>query len=95
MLLKAGLTGCVRVALSYYTVSWLSLSTGVLLPELVLSMILLQAHHPSVAQKSEGICLLRDLLIPINRFNQLAPGCTKEDELDMTWLGTGGESRNS
>jgi E3 ubiquitin-protein ligase HERC2 len=61
---------------------------GVLLPELVLSMILLQAHHPSVAQKSEGICLLRDLLIPINRFNQLAPGCYKEDELDMTWLRT-------
>lgn len=65
------------------------LDTGVLLPELVLSMILLQAYHPSVAQKSEGMSLLRDLLIPIDGFNRLAPGSSKEDQVDMAWLSQG------
>ncbi|KAL5011340.1 hypothetical protein ScPMuIL_009891 [Solemya velum] len=61
--------------------------TGVLLPEMMTCMVLLQLRTPQVIQGSKTIPLLEEILDIIDKFNKLAPGLDREDKEDLAWPG--------
>ncbi|XP_072258440.1 E3 ubiquitin-protein ligase HERC2 [Pyxicephalus adspersus] len=75
--------------------------TGVLLPELVVSTILLLCKNAWLMQEAGAIPLLASLLEPLDRFNHLAPGRERDDNEDLAWPGimgsffSGQSSRNN
>lgn len=58
---------------------------GVLLPELVIDLLLLQSRMPDQVSKLSEITSLNTLLNVLDEFNLLASDASKEDESDMTW----------
>ncbi|XP_039600637.1 E3 ubiquitin-protein ligase HERC2 isoform X1 [Polypterus senegalus] len=61
--------------------------TGVLLPEMVTSIILLLTKNAGLMQETGAIPLLAGLLEHLDRFNHLAPGRERDDSEDMAWPG--------
>lgn len=61
--------------------------TGVLLPELVVSIILLLTIDAGLMQETGSIPLLAGLLEHLDRFNHLAPGNERDDNEDLAWPG--------
>lgn len=68
-------TGCVFHAL------------GILLPELVVSIVLLLSKNAGLMQEAGAIPLLAGLLEHLDRFNHLAPGKERDDNEDLAWPG--------
>lgn len=64
-----------------------SSSIGVLLPELVVSIILLITIDAGLMQETGSIPLLAGLLEHLDRFNHLAPGHERDDNEDLAWPG--------
>lgn len=60
---------------------------GVLLPELVLSIILLLTIDAGLMQETGSIPLLAGLLEHLDHFNHLAPGKERDDNEDLAWPG--------
>ncbi|XP_061894415.1 E3 ubiquitin-protein ligase HERC2-like [Entelurus aequoreus] len=75
--------------------------TGVLLPELVVSIVLLLTIDAGLMQESGSVPLLAGLLEHLDRFNHLAPGHERDDNEDLAWPGimgsffTGQNSKNN
>ncbi|XP_059922232.1 E3 ubiquitin-protein ligase HERC2 isoform X1 [Gadus macrocephalus] len=75
--------------------------TGVLLPELVVSVVLLLTMDAGLLQETGSIPLLAGLLEPLDRYNHLAPGHERDDHEDLAWPGimgsffTGQSSKNN
>ncbi|XP_067368465.1 E3 ubiquitin-protein ligase HERC2 isoform X5 [Channa argus] len=75
--------------------------TGVLLPELVVSIVLLLTIDAGLIQETGSIPLLAGLLEHLDRFNYLAPGHERDDNEDLAWPGimgsffTGQSSKNN
>ena len=61
--------------------------TGILLPEFLTAVVLLQTCMPSVMDSSRTVPLVSGLLDLLDKFNRLAPGVQKEDEEDLAWPG--------
>ena len=59
-----------------------------LLPELSVSMVLLQLRIPCVFLASKCVSLVGELVKFLDDFNQLAPGALQEEEQDMAWPDT-------
>lgn len=68
---------------------------GVLLPELVVSIILLLTLDSGLMQDTGSIPLLAALLEHLDRFNHLAPGHDRDDNEDLAWPGLMGTQRGS
>ncbi|XP_041128227.1 E3 ubiquitin-protein ligase HERC2-like isoform X2 [Polyodon spathula] len=66
--------------------------TGALLPELVVSTVLLLTKNAGLMQETGGIPLLAGLLDRLDRFNHLAPGRERDDNEDLSWPGIMGQS---
>ncbi|XP_068449211.1 E3 ubiquitin-protein ligase HERC2 isoform X3 [Clinocottus analis] len=66
--------------------------TGVLLPELVVSIVLLLTMDAGLMQETGSIPLLAGLLEHLDRFNHLAPGHERDDNEDLAWPGIMGQS---
>lgn len=66
--------------------------TGVLLPELVVSIILLLTIDAGLMQETGSIPLLAGLLEHLDRFNHLAPGQERDDNEDLAWPGIMGKA---
>ncbi|XP_054929802.1 E3 ubiquitin-protein ligase HERC2 isoform X6 [Dermacentor andersoni] len=64
--------------------------TGVLLPELLVSLVLLESTVPEMMHVVDAAPLLSPLLESLDCFNQLAPGAHLEDTQDLSWPGVGG-----
>lgn len=64
--------------------------TGVLLPELLVSLVLLESTVPEVMHVADAASMLSPLLESLDCFNQLAPGAHLEDTQDLLWPGLGG-----
>lgn len=62
-------------------------AAGVLLPELVVSIILLLTLDAGLMQDTGSIPLLAALLEHLDRFNHLAPGHDRDDNEDLAWPG--------
>lgn len=60
---------------------------GILLPELVVSVVLLLSKNAGLMQEAGAIPLLAGLLDHIDRFNHLAPGKERDDNEDLAWPG--------
>lgn len=60
---------------------------GVLLPELVVSIILLLTTDAGLMQETGSIPLLAGLMEHVDRFNHLAPGHERDDNEDLAWPG--------
>lgn len=58
-----------------------------LLPELVVSILLLLTIDASLMQETGSIPLLAGLLEHLDRFNHLAPGHERDDNEDLAWPG--------
>lgn len=58
-----------------------------LLPELVVSAVLLLCKNAWLMQEAGAIPLLASLLEPLDRFNHLAPGRERDDNEDLAWPG--------
>ncbi|XP_074492829.1 E3 ubiquitin-protein ligase HERC2 isoform X1 [Sebastes fasciatus] len=75
--------------------------TGALLPELVVSIVLLLTIDVGLMQETGSIPLLAGLLEHLDRFNHLAPGHERDDNEDLAWPGimgsffTGQSSKNN
>ncbi|XP_061744248.1 E3 ubiquitin-protein ligase HERC2 isoform X2 [Nerophis ophidion] len=75
--------------------------TGVLLPELVVSIVLLLTIDAGLMQETGSVPLLAGLLEHLDRFNHLAPGHERDDNEDLAWPGimgsffTGQNSKNN
>ncbi|XP_054256539.1 E3 ubiquitin-protein ligase HERC2 isoform X5 [Indicator indicator] len=75
--------------------------TGILMPELVVSIVLLLSKNAGLMQEAGAIPLLAGLLEHLDRFNHLAPGKERDDNEDLAWPGimgsffTGQSSRNN
>ncbi|XP_038007666.1 E3 ubiquitin-protein ligase HERC2 isoform X1 [Motacilla alba alba] len=75
--------------------------TGILLPELVVSIVLLLSKNAGLMQEAGAIPLLGGLLEHLDRFNHLAPGKERDDNEDLAWPGimgsffTGQSCRNN
>nr|CAD7262173.1 unnamed protein product [Timema shepardi] len=65
----------------------LVLFPDVLLPELLLSLILLQLEAPLLLHHVNWVPLLSPLLDTLDKFNRLAPGGDRDDAEDMAWPG--------
>ena len=63
---------------------------GVLLPELSVSLVLLQLHAPSILHASQCSPHLVTLMESLDAFNHLAPGLHREDTEDLAWPGVWG-----
>ncbi|XP_076870833.1 LOW QUALITY PROTEIN: E3 ubiquitin-protein ligase HERC2 [Brachyhypopomus gauderio] len=68
--------------------------TGVLLPELVVSIVLLLTLDAGLMQETGSIPLLAALLEHLDRFNHLAPGHERDDNEDLAWPGLMGSFFN-
>lgn len=60
---------------------------GILLPELVVSIVLLLSKNAGLMQEAGAIPLLAGLLEHLDRFNHLAPGKERDDNEDLAWPG--------
>ena len=60
---------------------------GILLPELVVSLLLLQIENQTIFAKVEIIPSLTCILESLDKFNILAPGFEKEDSDELIWPG--------
>lgn len=60
---------------------------GILLPELVVSIVLLLSKNAGLMQEAGAIPLLAGLLEHLDRFNHLAPGKERDDSEDLAWPG--------
>ena len=60
---------------------------GVLLPEMLTCMVLLQLRSPAVVQVSRAVPVLGDILDILDKYNKLAPGLAKDDKEDLAWPG--------
>ena len=60
---------------------------GILLPELVVSLLLLQIENQTIFAKCEIIPSLTCILECLDKFNILAPGFEKEDSDELIWPG--------
>ena len=60
---------------------------GILLPELVVSVVLLLSKNAGLMQEAGAIPLLAGLLEHLDRFNHLAPGKERDDNEDLAWPG--------
>ncbi|XP_012936715.1 E3 ubiquitin-protein ligase HERC2 [Aplysia californica] len=60
---------------------------GILLPEMVTCLVLLQLRCPQVMQASRAAQLLSQVLDELDYFNHLAPGAEREDTEDLAWPG--------
>ena len=58
-----------------------------LLPELVVSIVLLLTIDAGLMQETGSIPLLAGLLEHLDRFNHLAPGHERDDNEDLAWPG--------
>lgn len=63
------------------------LITGVLLPEMLTCMVLLQLRSPAVVQMSGSVPILEQVLDVLDKYNRLAPGLIREDREDLSWPG--------
>lgn len=63
------------------------LYTGVLLPEMVTSMVLLQLKAPGVIHASRSVPVLEEILDILDTYNKLAPGLDRDDKEDLAWPG--------
>lgn len=63
-----------------------------LLPELVVSIVLLLTIDAGLMQETGSIPLLAGLLEHLDRFNHLAPGHESDDNEDLAWPGIMGTS---
>lgn len=63
-----------------------------LLPELVVSIVLLLTIDAGLMQETGSIPLLAGLLEHLDRFNHLAPGHERDDNEDLAWPGIMGKS---
>lgn len=63
------------------------LYTGVLLPEMVTSMVLLQLKAPGVIHASQSVPVLEEILDILDTYNKLAPGLDRDDKEDLAWPG--------
>lgn len=63
-----------------------------LLPELVVSIILLLTIDAGLMQETGSIPLLAGLLEHLDRFNHLAPGQERDDNEDLAWPGIMGKT---
>ncbi|XP_065932277.1 E3 ubiquitin-protein ligase HERC2 isoform X4 [Magallana gigas] len=61
--------------------------TGVLLPEMVTSMVLLQLKAPGVIHASRSVPVLEEILDILDTYNKLAPGLDRDDKEDLAWPG--------
>ncbi|KAJ8028688.1 E3 ubiquitin-protein ligase HERC2 [Holothuria leucospilota] len=66
--------------------------SGVLLPELVTSMVLLQTKCPRVMQKSNAVITLSGLIDVLDAFNRQTPKLEKDERDDLAWPGLAGKS---
>ncbi|KAF4026258.1 hypothetical protein G4228_018565 [Cervus hanglu yarkandensis] len=75
--------------------------TGILLPELVVSVVLLLSKNAGLMQEAGAVPLLGGLLEHLDRFNHLAPGKERDDLEELAWPGimesffTGQNCRNN
>ncbi|XP_030881180.1 E3 ubiquitin-protein ligase HERC2 [Leptonychotes weddellii] len=75
--------------------------TGVLLPELVVSIVLLLSKNAGLMQEAGAVPLMGGLLEHLDRFNHLAPGKERDDHEELAWPGimesffTGQNCRNN
>lgn len=60
---------------------------GVLLPELIVSIVLLLTRDAGLMQETGSIPLLAALLEHVDRFNHLSPGMERDDNEDLAWPG--------
>lgn len=67
--------------------------TGILLPELLVSLLLLETFVPELVQRSAVASVLSPLLDALDCFNRLAPGWELEDNADLAWPGITGSLR--
>lgn len=72
-----------------------SVLLGVLLPELVVSIVLLLTLDAGLMQETGSIPLLAGLLEHLDRFNHLAPGHERDDSEDLAWPGLMGSWKHS
>ncbi|KAJ8297784.1 hypothetical protein KUTeg_024315 [Tegillarca granosa] len=61
--------------------------TGILLPEMVTCMVMLQLRNPVVIYASKSVPLLENLLDSVDSYNKLAPGLDRDDKEDLAWPG--------
>ncbi|GAB1604494.1 E3 ubiquitin-protein ligase HERC2-like [Argonauta hians] len=61
--------------------------TGVLLPEIVTSLVLLQLKNPTILQSSKVIVVFDGIIDILDKFNKLAPGQEWDDRDDLLWPG--------
>lgn len=62
-----------------------------LLPELVVSIVLLLTIDAGLMQETGSIPLLAGLLEHLDHFNRLAPGQERDDNEDLAWPGIMGK----
>lgn len=60
---------------------------GVLVPELLICLVQLEALFPSLIHETLLIPMLSQLLDYLDKFNRLAPGLDKENSADLLWQG--------
>ncbi|XP_052278368.1 E3 ubiquitin-protein ligase HERC2-like [Dreissena polymorpha] len=61
--------------------------TGVLLPELLTCLVLLQLKSPVVVETAGAVPVLEQILDILDKFNTLAPGLYREEKEDLAWPG--------
>ncbi|KAB1279055.1 E3 ubiquitin-protein ligase HERC2 [Camelus dromedarius] len=66
--------------------------TGILLPELVVSVVLLLSKNAGLMQEAGAVPLLGGLLEHLDRFNHLAPGKERDDHEELAWPGIMGQN---
>lgn len=71
------------------------LNPGVLLPEMVTSMVLLQLKAPGVIHASRSVPVLEEILDILDTYNKLAPGLDRDDKEDLAWPGVWSKSEGS
>ena len=67
-------------------VLWI-LYPGVLLPEMLMCMALLQLRSPAIVQMSGAVVILQETLDILDNYNRLAPGLGRDDKEDLSWPG--------
>lgn len=83
MMQKVAILGPASVCISFKSLFY----AGVLLPELVTSMVLLLCKAPAAVQSSKAVVMLSSLVDILDKFNRLAPGSEREDAEDLAWPG--------
>lgn len=70
-----------------YAFFFFFLNVGILLPELVVSVVLLLSKNAGLMQEAGAVPLLGGLLEHLDRFNHLAPGKERDDHEELAWPG--------